>query len=44
MDFSWDGTEKSLSDGTDIRFHEAALRVLLPEEKGDKKDAKKYIF
>ena len=44
MQFSWTCTEKSLSDGTDSRFHETALWALLSWEEWNKKAAKKHIF
>ena len=43
MQLEWTGTKEPLSDGADSRFHKAALWILLPEEKWNKKTAKKYI-
>ena len=43
LQLEWTGTKESLPDGADSRFHKAALWILLPEEKWNKKTAKKYI-
>ena len=43
MQLEWAGTNESLSNGADSRFHKATLWVLLFEEKWNKKTAKKYI-
>lgn len=43
LQLEWTGTKESLPDGADSRFHKAALWILLPKEKWNKKTAKKYI-
>ena len=43
MQFSGTGAIESLSDGTDSRFHKAALWVFLSEKEWNKKAAKKYF-
>ncbi|MDY3767410.1 MAG: hypothetical protein SO016_12110 [Lachnospiraceae bacterium] len=39
-----ESAEEPLPAGTDIGFHEAALRIFLLKEKRDKENTKKYIF